>query len=64
MIEFLARLPTDMMIFITMAVLGLAGNADSAEMADLGRLLINAQIAAGYAQAGSKGNWGSLKGTR
>jgi hypothetical protein len=24
MIEFLARLPTDMMIFITMAVLGLA----------------------------------------
>jgi hypothetical protein len=39
MIEFLARLPTDMMIFITMAVLGLAGNADSAEMADLDALI-------------------------
>src|SRR5262249_26415703 len=35
MIESLAQMPTDTMIFLTMAVLGFSGNADSAEPADL-----------------------------
>ena len=41
-------MPTDTKIFLTLAVLGLALSADSAEMADLGRVLINAQIAARF----------------
>jgi hypothetical protein len=36
MIEFLAQMPSDTMISITTTVLGFGGNADGAEMADLG----------------------------
>ena len=46
MIEFLAQMPSETMIFITTALLGFGGNADRSEMADLGHVLINAQIAA------------------
>jgi hypothetical protein len=45
MIEFLAQMPSETMIFITTALLGL-GNAARGEMADLSRVLINAQVAA------------------
>jgi hypothetical protein len=45
MIEFLAQMPSETMIFITTALLGLGGNAARGEMADLSRVLINAQIA-------------------
>jgi hypothetical protein len=38
MIEFLAQIPTDTMIFIANGSSGFGGNADSAETADL-RLL-------------------------